>query len=143
MAATRVVPALDPREDLHARLREGLLHSPIDELALEAAEEALCHRLVIGVADAAHRGAYTHADLVPETAFVGLLHEWGDAASLEGVCLMLRHAASAPAMGVQLTLYEPKLTDIGHDFFKLRGFEPAQEGAKFDGVPPRVSRVPR
>jgi hypothetical protein len=43
------------------------------------------------------------------------------------MCLMLRHGVCARD-GVQMTLYDPKLTDIGHNFFKLRGFEPAQEG---------------
>ena len=54
-----VVPGLDEVEDGHAGL--GLITEalPLDELGLEGREEALAHRVVVGVADGAHRGPDT------------------------------------------------------------------------------------
>src|SRR5213593_1048818 len=56
MPPARVVPALDEVEDGEAclgRCREPL---PIEQLALERREEALAERVVVGIADRAHRG---------------------------------------------------------------------------------------
>src|SRR5207253_8185428 len=56
MAASRVVPAFDEVEDGEAGV--GLSREPlsIEQLALERCEEALAERVVVGVADTAHRG---------------------------------------------------------------------------------------
>src|SRR5690606_191746 len=51
----RVVPALDPFEDGHAGFRLALEPPTIQQLALQRREEALSHRIVVGVADRAHR----------------------------------------------------------------------------------------
>lgn len=51
MASTWIVPALDEPEDGHAGLRLGSELSPVEQLAFERGEEALAHRVVVGVAD--------------------------------------------------------------------------------------------
>ena len=60
MAAPGVVPTLNPGEDSHAGLRLGLEAVALDELGLQAGEEALGHRVVVGIAHGAHRGANAH-----------------------------------------------------------------------------------
>jgi hypothetical protein len=50
-----VIPRLDPGEDRRLRLGRCLEARSIQQLALERGEEALGHRVVIGIADAAHR----------------------------------------------------------------------------------------
>jgi hypothetical protein len=49
VAPTRVVPTLDPGEDRHAALGEGLPTAPVDEFAFQAGEKALGHRVVVGI----------------------------------------------------------------------------------------------
>jgi hypothetical protein len=56
----RVVPALDVAEQRYARLGLGRPTVPIDQLALERGEEALGHRVVVGVAHGAHRRPHAH-----------------------------------------------------------------------------------
>ena len=60
MPAARVVPSLDSGEDGHAGLGEGLPTASVNELALQACEEALGHGVVVGVAHAAHRRPNAH-----------------------------------------------------------------------------------
>ena len=55
MAATRVVPSFDIREDGYSRLCFRREAASVDELALEAGKEAFRHRVVVGIAHAAHR----------------------------------------------------------------------------------------
>src|SRR5256885_8827523 len=55
VTAPRVVPALDVLEDGHPSLGLGLEGATVDELALEAGEEAFTQG-VVGVADGSHRG---------------------------------------------------------------------------------------
>ena len=47
----RVVPALDVAEERQAGLGLGLEGVPVEQLALEAGEEALAQGVVVGVAD--------------------------------------------------------------------------------------------
>ncbi len=56
VAAVRVVPSFDPLEDGHLRLGLGSEPSTVEQLALEGGEEALGHRIVVGIADRAHPG---------------------------------------------------------------------------------------
>ena len=56
MAAPRIVPAFDEIEDGEPRLDLRAEPVPIEEFALERREEALTQRVVVRVADAAHRG---------------------------------------------------------------------------------------
>src|SRR6267142_5011636 len=58
MSAVQVVPALDPLEHGQVRLALCLEAGAIEQLALERCEEALGHRVVVRVADAAHRRTY-------------------------------------------------------------------------------------
>lgn len=72
------------------------------------------------------------ADL-PKGALVGGILEWGTPLHEKGVCLMVRDYTAPPKMCVHLRLYDPKVIDVGGDYIKLRGFEPAQEGEKSVG----------
>ena len=56
----RVVPSLDVLEDGQAR--RGLRREAValEQFAFEGGEEALAHRVVVGVADRAHRGSNAH-----------------------------------------------------------------------------------
>ena len=58
MAAPRIVPAFDEIEDGEPRLDLRAEPVPIEEFALERREEALTQRVVVRVADAAHRRAH-------------------------------------------------------------------------------------
>src|SRR5512134_662962 len=58
MAARWVVPALDELEDRHARLGLRRKAPAIEQLAFERREEALAHRVVVGIAHRAHRRAH-------------------------------------------------------------------------------------
>jgi hypothetical protein len=55
MSPTRVVPAFDVGEVRETGPRLCLETAPLDQLELEACNEALGHRVVVGVADTAHR----------------------------------------------------------------------------------------
>ena len=66
VAAAWIVEALDELEDGHARFGLRLEPAAIEKLALERGEEALRHRVVVGVADRAHRGP--HAGLAAALA---------------------------------------------------------------------------
>ena len=50
-----VVEALDEAEDFTPRVRRRRKAASVEELALQRREEALAHRVVVGVADRAHR----------------------------------------------------------------------------------------
>jgi len=52
----RVVPALDPLEHRHLGIRLALEAPPIEHLTFQGGEEALRHRVVVGVPDRSHRG---------------------------------------------------------------------------------------
>jgi len=56
MASARVVPTFDVAEQRKPRLGFRPEASAVDQLAFEAREEALRHRVVVGVAHAARRG---------------------------------------------------------------------------------------
>jgi hypothetical protein len=55
MATPRVVEALEEVEDRRAGFGLGAEAPAVEELAFEGAKEALAHRVVVGVADGAHR----------------------------------------------------------------------------------------
>ena len=55
----RVVPTFDPFKHRHLRLRLALEPTPAEQLALEAREKALRHRVVVRIADRSHGGHYT------------------------------------------------------------------------------------
>ena len=55
MAARRVIPALDEVKDRGARLGRRPSCHPVQQFALERREEALAHRVIVTVADRAHR----------------------------------------------------------------------------------------
>src|SRR5215831_18676099 len=59
MTSARIVETLDELEHGHPRL--GLRFEPaaIEKLALKRGEEALCHRIVVGVAHRTHRGPHS------------------------------------------------------------------------------------
>jgi hypothetical protein len=59
MTAAAIVKSFDELERGHPRLGLRLEPTPVEKLALERGEEALAHRIVVGVSDRAHRG--THA----------------------------------------------------------------------------------
>src|SRR5262245_22494272 len=61
MSPSRVVPAFDVAEERDARFSLALEGTAIEQFALETGKEALRHRVVVGVADAAH--GRTHAEL--------------------------------------------------------------------------------
>src|SRR5579864_5227127 len=54
VTSARVVPALDPLEHRHLGLGLALEPPSVQELTLERGEEALRHRVVVGIADRAH-----------------------------------------------------------------------------------------
>src|SRR5207248_5734520 len=73
VTAPRVVPALDVLEDGHPPLGVGLEGATVDELALDAGEEAFTQGVVVGVADGSHRGpAAGLATRLPEGSPGGL-----------------------------------------------------------------------
>lgn len=55
MPAVRVVPALDEVEDRHTGFALVAEPMAVEQLALQGREEALTHRVVVAVADRAHR----------------------------------------------------------------------------------------
>src|SRR4029450_183760 len=55
MSARRVVPAFDELEDRGLSLGRAPQPDAVQQLALERREEALAHRVVVAVADRAHR----------------------------------------------------------------------------------------
>src|SRR5215470_6527350 len=59
MTSARIVETLDELEHSHPRF--GLRFEPaaIEKLALKRGEEALCHRIVVGVAHRTHRGPHS------------------------------------------------------------------------------------
>src|ERR1700687_187409 len=59
MSPAWIVEALDEFEDGHARFGLVLEATPIKQLAFERGEEALRHRVVVGISDRPHRGANT------------------------------------------------------------------------------------
>src|ERR1700704_1638931 len=58
MTASRVVEALDELEHRDPRLGLSLEPTPVEKLAFQRGEEALAHRIVVGVANRAHRRAH-------------------------------------------------------------------------------------
>ena len=78
MAAARVVPAFDEVEDGEAGV--GLSWEPlsIEQLALERCEEALAERVVVGVADTAHRGPNPAARHRPPKASEVYWQPWSE-----------------------------------------------------------------
>ena len=66
MSARRIVPTFDELEDGHARLRLGAELAPVEQLAFEGGEEALAHRVVVGVTDRSH--GRPHAGLLASQA---------------------------------------------------------------------------
>src|SRR4051812_45912793 len=104
VTAPRVVPALDVLEDGHPPHRVGLEGTTVDELALEAGEEAFTQGVVVGVADGCHRGPDAGlATSLPEgyrvvsRAVIGVMHH--------ALRLPLRHGA------VESGDHEPRSSD--------------------------------
>ena len=60
MPTARVVPTLDVGEERQPRFGLGLPALAIDELAVEALEEALGNRVVLGIAHCSHRWPHAH-----------------------------------------------------------------------------------
>jgi len=60
VTTSQVVLTRDVREQRMACFGLGLETASVNELALEAGEEALGHRVVVGVADGAHRRTHAH-----------------------------------------------------------------------------------
>src|SRR3984957_15667537 len=56
MTPMRVVPTFDPLKNSHLRFGLAFESTAVQHLALEGSEKALCHRVVVGVADRSHRG---------------------------------------------------------------------------------------
>ena len=56
----RVVPSFDAFEHREPRLGLGLEAPAVQEFLFERCEEALRHRIVVGIADRAHRGHDVH-----------------------------------------------------------------------------------
>src|SRR6267378_2490337 len=59
VTADRVVPALDKLEDRHARFGLRLETPAREQLAIERGEEALAHRVVVGIAHRFSRSSFT------------------------------------------------------------------------------------
>ena len=55
----RVVPALDPLKHRHLCFRLGLEAAATEQLSLQGREEALGHRVVVGIPHRAHRGHHS------------------------------------------------------------------------------------
>src|SRR5439155_6250467 len=66
MTPARMIETLDEREYGDARFSLRLEPAPVEQLAFERGEEALRHRVVVGVADRSHRGP--HAGLAATRA---------------------------------------------------------------------------
>src|SRR6201986_1922070 len=58
MTASRVVEALEELEHRDPRLGLSLEPTSVEKLAFQRGEEALAHRIVVGVANRAHRRAH-------------------------------------------------------------------------------------
>ena len=67
----RVVPAFQEVEHGEPGLGLGREPAAVEEFTLEGREEALTHRVIVGVADRAHRGPHT-GRLTPEAEGEGL-----------------------------------------------------------------------
>ena len=87
MAPTRVVPTLDVREYGESSRGLGLEAAPVEQFALKAGEEAFRHRIVVGVADAAHR--WPHAEVAAALAE-------GDAGVLRTLVAVMNDAVRFP-----------------------------------------------
>src|ERR1700687_762532 len=87
MSPARIVEALDEFEDGHARFGLVLEATPIKQLAFKRGEEALRHRVVVGVSDRSHRGANTRLP----TSFAEL-----DGSVLRALIRMVDDAAPPP-----------------------------------------------
>ena len=92
MPAARVVPTFDPGEDGHARLSEGLPGAPVDELALQAGEEALGHGVVVRIAHAPHRRSHAHLLAALAKVDAGVLGEFNQYASAAHQALLAKHS---------------------------------------------------
>ena len=60
VSAARVVPALDVGEQRKASIGLGLPRALVDQFAFERGEEALDHRVVVGIAHGPHGRAHAH-----------------------------------------------------------------------------------
>src|SRR6266404_596051 len=56
MTPMRVVPTFNPLKNSHLRFGLAFESTAVQHLALERSEKALCHRVVVGIADRSHRG---------------------------------------------------------------------------------------
>src|SRR5436190_1955393 len=74
MASRSVVPAFNPFADAGSRLLVRAISHAVDQLALESAEEALHHGVVITVAGAAHAAGDVEIVQCQAVLIAGVLH---------------------------------------------------------------------
>ena len=114
MAPFRIVPALDELEDGHAGLRLGLELPPIEQLALQGGEEALAHRIVVGIANRPHRR--------PDAGFLAAQAE-GDRGVLRSLVRVMDHVDRTP-------LRQRHVEGIEHELgFQIVAHRPADDPA--------------
>jgi hypothetical protein len=73
MPAAWVVPPLDVCEQREVCFRLGHPAAPIDQFTLECGEEALGHRVVVGIADRTHRMSQAHLSAAVAERNIGVL----------------------------------------------------------------------
>jgi len=89
---TRVVPALDPGKDRHARLGLALKATRVDQFAFEVGEEALGRGGVVCIADSAHRRPYPHGLATAAECQAGVLAALiAMVDHIDGFALLQRH----------------------------------------------------
>jgi hypothetical protein len=125
MPTVRVVPALDVLEDGHADRRLGREALAIEQLALERGEEALADRVVVGVADRAHRRADAHEFAAsPEgerralTALIGVVDDFGRLPLGERHVECVEHQLAAPK---PYTRWTKRLSGVARASARLAG----------------------
>lgn len=98
VAPTRVVPTLDVTKQCDARFGPGLEASAVDQLALQAREEALCHGVVIGFPDTAHGSPNAHLPAAVAEGDRGVLGEFNRSSQhfTLGGCDRLKEGSDRP-----------------------------------------------
>src|SRR5262245_60296623 len=109
MTPMRVVPAFDELEHRDLRLGLVLEAPPLEQLAFQRREEALGDRVVVGIADRSHRGAYTHLPAAqPEgdrgvlRALIGMMDDIARSALRKGAIECIEHK-----LGSQVARHRP------------------------------------
>lgn len=125
MTPVRVVPALEPLEDGHARLGVALKPAPGQHLALQRGEEALSHGIVVRITSGlvfttVRRGAGGRlgTGLHPRNV-LRLLHRLLDKAGLPHVRFHdLRHSAASLLIAAGVELVEVSML-LGHSEMRV------------------------